>query len=347
MKFSKTTIDGHLHIESWFDKNGKSFMELYDSVQENLGLKAICVSALADNIHGGPDDVIMAAFYKLHTPTAYANGGFVYPQYPVCPPLPDGMDPLTQYNELMEIGFDGIKILYKPDVTKAVRLPINDGFYEPMFSAAEKDKTPFMWHLADPAEFWEAKVGAHGGFGDGSYYSFEEHFYQAFDVIKRHPNLRVTFAHFLFLAEDPESLEKIFEKFPEVFIDVTPGTEMYDTFTEKSNFYREFFKKHNTRILYGTDGCPTRNPSSEKLMQAVYKALTTSEMVNIWGHNAKGLELPDEISENILYKNFMGRYGSKPKPINKAALKRYIEKYSPLITKESEKIEILKAAKEL
>lgn len=342
MKFAKSTIDGHLHVQSWFDKNGKSFIDLYDELQENLGLKALCVNALGDNIHGGAEDVIMAALYKLHNPTAYANGGLVYPEYPLKNPMPEGMDPLTQYNELMEIGFDGMKILYKPDVTKAVKLPINDELYEPMFKKAEADKTPFMWHLADPEVFWEKTVGAHGGFGDGTYYSFREHFEQTFAVIEKHPNLPVTFAHFLFLAESPEKLEEIFKKFPMVTIDVTPGTEMYDTFTEKRDFYKEFFAKHSTRILYGTDGGPTRNPHTEKLMEAVYKALTTSETVNIWGHNVKGLDLPDNVCQNLLYNNFIKLYGTTPKPINKTALKRYIEKYAHLITKEEEKRQILK-----
>ncbi len=151
-------------------------------MQENLGLKAVCINGIGDNIHGGADDIIMVALYKLHNPTAYANGGFVYPEYPLKNPMPEGTDPLTQYNELME---------------------------------------------------------------------------------------------------------------------------------------------------------------------AVYKALTTDQTVNIWGHNVKGLDLPNTLCENLLYNNFIKLYGNTPKPINKPALKRYIEKYSHLIINQEEKYQILKAAEEL
>ena len=344
MKFEKNTIDAHLHIQSWFDKQGRGFIELYDEFQKNLGLKALCLNALGDNIHGGVHDIIMAALYKLHNPTAYANGGLVYPEYPLKKPMPSEMDPLTQYNELMEIGFDGIKILYKPDVTKALSLPINDELYEPMFQKAEKDGTQFLWHLADPEIFWNKTDGC---YGDGTYYSFKKHFELAFDVIKKHPNLSVTFAHFLFLSEHPEKLEEIFEQYPKVTIDVTPGTEMYDVFTEKGNFYKEFFEKYKTRILYGTDGGVTKISSSEKLAEAVYTALTTDQNSVIWGHNVKGLALPDSVCKYLLYGNFVKLYGETPKPINKPALKQYIEKYSHLIINEEEKIQILQAAETL
>jgi predicted GTPase len=42
--------------------------------------------------------------------------------------------------------------------------------------------------------------------------------------------------------------------------------------------------------------------------------------------------LPDEAIEDITYKNFERRVGTKPKPINKDALKAYYAKYKHLMT---------------
>jgi hypothetical protein len=61
----------------------------------------------------------------------------------------------------------------------------------------------------------------------------------------------------------------------------------------------------------------------------------------------KGLALPDSVCKDLLYGNFVKLYGETPKPINKPALKQYIEKYSHLIINEEEKIQILQAAETL
>ncbi len=49
---------------------------------------------------------LMAGFYKLAQPDTYIHGGFDHIYYPITESMPQGMDLVTQYKELMEIGFD-------------------------------------------------------------------------------------------------------------------------------------------------------------------------------------------------------------------------------------------------
>ena len=334
MKFTRPVIDSHTHLYDWYGKDGRDFFTLFDELEENTGVKAMCLNSLTTPNYGGVDNNIMTAFYKLHNPSAYAKAGIVYPSFPAVAPFPCGMDSLTQYKELMEIGFDGFKILFKPDTQKLLGLPMNDPYYYDFFSEAEKNGTHITWHVADPDFFWNVERDSSWCYTDGTYLSFREMFEQVFDILDRYPKLNATFAHFLFLSEHTDVLEYIFDKYPNVCIDVTPGTEMYVNFDKNPDFYRDFLEKHADRIIFGTDAELPDNPGSEQLVKSVYTFLTSDETVNIWGFDVKGLKLSDEACEKLLYTNFLQKCGEKPREINKAALKKYAQKYEHLIKKE-------------
>lgn len=347
MKLKKNTIDSHMHVHKWYDDNGKSFIEKFDEIQSQTGLKGLCIAALTDKIHGGVETNIMSAIYKLHNPTAYAYANLFYPETPLVPPLPYGMDPLTQYKELMEIGFDGIKILYKPDIQKNIALPINDVFFEDFFAEAEKNNTPFLWHVADPKPNWTKDFPpGPWNYSDGTYPGFEEMFEQTFNVLDKHPNLNVCFAHFFFLETEPEKLEEVFKKYKNVCVDVVPGL-MFREFEKNPKYFREFLTKYADRIIFGSDSEVPNNSNSVELINAVYNGLTTDNIIDLWGYKSKGINLPDSVTDKILYDNFKAKCHPTPTPVNKKALKAYIEKYTVYLKNSHEKTEILKFAEKL
>lgn len=341
MKFQENVIDSHVHLYKWFSKDGRSFIELLDELQETTGVKGINIASLTDEKYGGVEANMLAPIYKLHNPTAYAYANLFYPSLPLNPPLPQGLDPVTQYNEFKEIGFDGIKILYKPDLQKKVQLPVNDAFFEDFFTLAEKDNTHFIWHVADPERNWSEDYGdGPWNYSDGTYLSFDEMYEHVFDVLDRHPLLNVCFAHFFFLEEYPERLEEIFAKYKNVCVDVVPGL-MFRAFEKNPEFYREFLTKYSDRILFGSDSEVPHNPDNAKLMTAVYDGLTTDNIIDLWGFKSKGINLPCEVCRKILYDNFRTKCHSVPNKINKKALKAYIEKYFDYILNEDNKTKIL------
>ena len=178
MAFDRPVIDSHLHLYSWFNNQGQTLFEGFDEYQRSHGFEAINLCALPFH-YGDIGNNIMAALYKLHNPTAYAYGGIAYPELPVRLPLPEGMDALSQYRELMEIGFDGIKLIEtKPDDQKLLGMPLDHPFYEPFFAAAEADGTHLVWHVADPETFWDINriperfLKAGWFYGDGTFPSY-------------------------------------------------------------------------------------------------------------------------------------------------------------------------------
>ena len=156
-------IDCHAHLFKLYDKDGRNCFDFYDEIQKKSGAKAINLL----QFHAGSDpgkhyDVrqnILAALYKLHNPTAYAYGGLAYPQMPIVDNIP-GMDTATQYDELMEIGFDGVKLLE----TRTTTVPllgkhINDAYFEGFFERAEKNGTHIICHVASPLHYWDPAGG--------------------------------------------------------------------------------------------------------------------------------------------------------------------------------------------
>ncbi len=354
-KINEKIIDSHLHIEGIYNENGIHFLHGFDEYKQTKGIKSLNVAALPS----GKRDVannIMCAFYKLVNPDDFIHGGLVYTEYPAKKPAKEGMTPLEQYNELMEIGFDGIKMLEgKPQLHKLVGLPLCDDYFDEFFSAIEKDGTHLLFHVNDPEEFWDPAFAtddlrSRGWFyGDGDYASNEEVYRQIYAFLEKHPNLCVTFAHFFFYSKNPKKLEELFAKYPNTCVDLTPGWEMYVSFSENPEYYGEFFRKYSQRVLLGTDSTfPYPSDDMKWLCDRVYRYLATDDTVkSFYDLPIKGINLPKEHKENIIFRNFERRVGTEPKKINKEALKRYIEKYKHLIKEKEYLYEIEKLAKEL
>ena len=84
------------------------------------------------------------------------------------------------------------------------------------------------------------------------------------------------------------------------------------------------------------------------LCDRVYRYLASDETIKSFDDRMiKGINLPLEHKENIIYKNFERRVAKEPKEINKEALKRYIEKYKHLIREKEYLDEVERLAKEL
>lgn len=320
MRLSEKVIDSHVHLGHWMSTDGTTFFEAIDNIQKETGLEKICIAALGDRPLGGSDINIMAALYKHYSPTTYAYGSLVYPQHPNSRDFPADMEPLTQYHELMAMGFDGIKILYEPDYPREVILPVNDPMYEHMFAQIEADGTPILWHVADPEQYWEGEKPYY----NETYPTYREMFEQVFDVMKKHPKLRVTFAHFLFLERYPQWLEVVFDTYSNVNVDLAPGT-LFEEFAKRPVDFRNFLEHYADRILFGSDALIPDNGHSIELIEEVYSWLVPTQYNN---EVQKGLALSQDACDKILYRNFTDSHAKKPKPVCLSAVKAYAEKYA-------------------
>lgn len=102
------------------------------------------------------------------------------------------------------------------------------------------------------------------------------------------------------------------------------GKSTFDVIEE----YRE-----NNRIAYATDAATTQ-PAAKMAHRAesVLKFLEADEKFLFAGTNSvHGIQLEREHLENILYKNHERDVGVTPRDVNRVALKKYMERYLPLM----------------
>ena len=157
-------------------------------------------------------------------------------------------------------GFDGFKLIEsKPTSRRTLPWPLDSEVYEPFFANAEKAGIPLLWHVGDPPQFWDPKQIHAMALKRGWLYdqpgdpSLEQMRTECENVLNRHPQLRVIFAHFYFLSEDLARARAMFRRYPHVYFDTTPGAQMFINFIPKIEEARDFFIEWEDRIVFGTD----------------------------------------------------------------------------------------------
>lgn len=335
-------IDTHMHIEAWENEEYPSFLDCFEGHREQSGLRSLNVCAVPTGQRTVCNNM-MLAFYKLAHPNTYAHGGFDHIIWPITEDMPKGMDLVTQYRELMEIGFDGIKLIEgKPIVLKTLGNDLNHPALDRLYGAMEADGTHIVFHINDPVHCWDitktsAEFVEKGWFyGDGTYPTYEEIYGQAQKLFEAHSKLKATLAHFFFCGDTPERLIDLFAKYPNLCVDLTPGCEMYHSFEAGRAYFRNFFAKYSDRVLLGTDGTfPWPMRCHIWCIDVLYRYITTEDSMMAFDDSIlTGIGLTGEAKENILYKNFERRVGTAPKKIDRSALKAYIEKYKALLSED-------------
>lgn len=339
LKFKEKIIDTHLHIEAWNNEETGSFINAFETYREGMGLDAINICSL--NNHGsGIANNIMIALYKIAHPKTYAHGCLHHISYPFTENVPKGMELITQYEEIMEIGFDGIKLIEgKPTRLKMLGGSLLFPTLDEVFAKMEKDGTHIVFHVNDPDEFWDEELAPpeskqYGWFyGDGTYPHCKDVDRQIEAILDKYPLLNVTFAHFFFYAKYPDKLEEMLNKYKNMAIDLTPGTEMYFAFENNHDFYVDFFKRNSDRIMVGTDATfPWECKDYAWCIDKIYNFITSDKVQTAFNEKAlTGLNLQGKDKENILFANFERRVGTEPREINKEKLLAYFEKYKCLL----------------
>lgn len=251
-------------------------------------------------------------------------------------------DYLTQLERGIRQGFDGLKILEsKPDIQKALGIRMSDPMFDEMFNYAEELKFPIIMHVADPDTSWDRhKIDKwaleHGRCYDGpGFLSREDLYDDVKKILNKHPNLYLTLAHFGFLAEEPERAERLLEAYPNVCFDITPGKEMYLSFSANPIKSKKFFQKYADRIFFGTDV----NDQDVfhyhcDLYHLVRDMLSGSEQFDLWNNHYTPMKLEKEICDKIFYENHRALLGDIPNHIDKKAvseeLKRLYKSYDML-----------------
>lgn len=241
-------------------------------------------------------------------------------------------DYLTQLKKGLEMGFEGLKILEcHPSLELDLNFRMNDMRFDSMFQYAEENGIPILMHVADPEESWDINTVNEYALTHGRFYgaegrkSKEEYYREIDEILQRHPKLKVIFAHFYFLSADIDRATALFEKYPNVCFDLTPGKEMFENFGKNLEKTRAFFERFADRLYYGTDVNDTSAINyHSSLYTLVSTALESDEPFEWRDYTCAGLGLSKETKEKIMGVNFIRLLGETPKPLNYGAIREEI-----------------------
>ena len=217
-----------------------------------------------------------------------------------------------------------------------------------MFAYLEQKNVPITIHNADPGTFWDLdKIPeAHKKWYVGDDMpSKDELFYDVIAVLNKHPNLRITLAHFGFTTDNIEQAKE-FLSYKNTMLDVCPGYEQYVNITNNYEPWREFIVNNIDRFIFGTD---TSNVSYEdrdwavKFVGKKYYLLTkfydTLDDFEVPLGKVKGIGLSEEEQYKLYYGNAYRELG-EPKPINYNWVKTEIERMKSHNLSDTQKYEL-------
>lgn len=248
---------------------------------------------------------------------------------------------LDQARLLMQSGFDGFKMICKPNARRKFSCAIDDPVFEEFYGEAEEKQWPILFHVGDPPSFWKKECVPPWAMENGWFYgeeglpSYEELYEEVDHVLTKYPTLKITFAHFFFLSQDLKKAACYLDKYPNVCLDITPGSEMYVDFGKNRKEAAAFFELYKDRILFGTDNVAVNGSSrlrnreeSRDKIDRIRLFLETEEAQSIAGEAVCGLGLTEETLDAIYDHNFMKFLGNKePAPVNLNVYRQWEREY--------------------
>lgn len=351
MQFSqRKIIDGHIHYAHY------SYEDSLMSILAGAGIDRLAVVCTPDDkrLSLVPDAMHLKA---RHPQKVFVFGGLDISPLFMAPDIAG--EAFAHYVDVLsEMGADGIKMIEgKAEMRKRLPIPdFDDPVFAPYWEKMAETQTPLIFHVNDPETFWDAEKAPDWArergwfYGDGTYIDNEEQYRQIMNVLDKHPDLNVTFAHFFFLSGQLNRLGDYLDRYPHMHVDLTPGIEMYLNFAENPQKARDFFIQYQDRILYGTDiGARALLADREGGIQEE-ESLARIEVVRgflekegpfslhhqgfLFGGSEtvfQGIDLPDEVLNKIYYQNFTRFAGGMPQPLNPEAIVEECQRLESII----------------
>ena len=247
-------------------------------VKDNDGNKASPTS-----VRQIPSNDMMYVKEELDDRILFVPGAFTIPK--------DGIWwTVDEIKSFKEQGFVGLK-LWPHGAILSSKIP---WIHEQLDEAGRQGMPLVGYHTGDPGD---AKGNS------PAFPKFED---DTIDIVKAHPQTTFIFAHGLFMLQNDQGMEKlagIFDKFPNVFVDVafTHNARQPENYTVSKA--REFYVKYCDRILFGTDVFGAGGTASGFLNER--KILETDQVTN-GVHNGpkmEGFKLPENVLNHIYYWN--------------------------------------------
>ena len=322
----KKVFESHVHYErpnSLID-SVEAFNRAFDltNAVKYLFLSLPCYGKLdlTQNVKG-------LYFKKVYSPNAYCFAGLEHHLDYSQKEMEDSF--LKQAEEYYNAGFDGMKML-EGKISERRKYPfkLSDKIFDKYYSFLEENAIPLTIHNGEPSEFWDkSKLSAYaieqGWFcGEKDLKKNEVHD-DIMAVLKKHPKLHLTLAHFGFMGDAPEYAKRFLEDYEYTMFDMTPAGEEYFHMMERFDFWADFFVKHSNRIKYGTDTYNWEKFDSQKEWD--FNITYRPYFIQSWasgngsfqyaGKEIKCAGFSNDVLDKIFFENAYKEYG-EPRKIN-------------------------------
>lgn len=247
-------------------------------VKDNEGNKASPAS-----VRQIPGNDMVHAKEKLNERILFVPGAFTIPSEGI-------WWTVDEIRKFKEQGFVGLKLWPHGKILTS-KIP---KIHEQLDEAGKQGMPLIAFHTGDP------------GNAEGNSPAFPQYEEDTIEVASKHPQSTFIFAHGLFMLQSTQGMEKlaaIFDKHPNVFVDIA-----YVHNDRKAADYnvakaREFYMKYRDRILFGTDVFAAGATAQAFLKER--KLLETAEVTDgiHRGPKLEGLNLPPDVLNHLYYWN--------------------------------------------
>ena len=262
---------------------------------------------------------------KVFAPNGYAFAGLIH-KNDAESDIEMSLDFLSQVETNYSVGFDGMKMLEgDASLRKAFKLPIDSPIYDRYYSFCEENNFPITMHVANPDENWDYSLASEqaiklGRVYDNTYPTKEQLTNEVFGIMKKHPKLRLSLAHFGFFCKQIELAERFLCDYENTLLDITPGGEQLIYMSKNWEKWSKFFEKYQDRIIYGTDYYAFPKDENWEIAfnrrpKFIRQMFESNGEYCYLGDNFVGINLKKEIRDKIYRENFNKIYGT-PKIIN-------------------------------
>lgn len=240
-------------------------------------------NASPESVRQIPENDMVYVREKLDDRILFVPGAFTIPKNGIW----WGVDEIKNFKKQ---GFVGIK-LWPHGAILSSKIPL---IHEQLDEAGRQGMPVVGYHVGDPGNNSSNNV---------AFPKFED---DAIEVVKKHPQTTFIFAHGLFMLQNDQGMEKlgqIFDKYPNVFVDVAFTHNSRQPANYNVSKAREFYIKYRDRILFGSDVFAAGGGANGFLNER--KLLETSNVTNglHGGPQMEGFNLPDEVLNHIYYWN--------------------------------------------
>jgi predicted TIM-barrel fold metal-dependent hydrolase len=202
----------------------------------------------------------------------------------------------------------------------------DDPVFDPIYAHLARQSRPLMAHFGDPIDAWQpldpnsphhAYYASHPEWhlhGKPGFPSHADILAARDRLLAKYRDLVVIAAHLGSEAHDLDSLGRRFDRFPNLYADVSARTPELQRHPAAK--VREFFVRYQDRLLYGTDAdqyTPGREPTAEeraafvRRMEAWYRRdfdyYAGQGMRTLGGRDVECLGLPRAVLEKFYHRN--------------------------------------------